>query len=64
MDKTLLPCPFCGGEAEVKRLRRPVGNGMDWSPRCKDSTCCGRIYKRFESKEKATNAWNRRNNNE
>lgn len=60
MDKTLLPCPFCGGEAAIKRVRHRKGRGAEWISSCKRSACCGRIYKRFASMEKAIDAWNTR----
>lgn len=59
VESELKPCPFCGGEAELYATRH-VPHGMDYIPRCKDTSCCGRLSKKYSSKEKATAFWNRR----
>ena len=56
-DHTLLPCPFCGGEAEIWRAsadpKRPAWVG-----------CMGRcavlVSREYETTEEAIAAWNRR----
>lgn len=63
MDK-LLPCPFCGGEAEL--IERTIHGEPDCYVRCKNMcvTQCGKwsddgCYLNI-SKEEAISAWNRR----
>ena len=55
----LKPCPFCGGEAEMK-IHEHIPRGFDYTPRCKDSSCCGRIMKKWNNEETARYAWNLR----
>lgn len=55
----LKPCPFCGGESEIKIVAH-IPHGEDYIPRCKNPSCCGRISKRWGSKAAAIGAWNRR----
>lgn len=57
----LIHCPFCGGEAEL-RVQNHIPNGYDYTPRCKEPSCCGRLTKKYSSKEAAIYAWNRRAN--
>jgi hypothetical protein len=65
MSNTLLPCPFCGGEAEI------VGGPENWTPTFYDpdsggdpiavvcKTCaCGLHF--FDGYAEAASAWNRR----
>ena len=52
-------CPFCGGPAELYTTRH-VPSGTDWTPRCKAKSCCGRLAKKFSTKEAAVAYWNRR----
>lgn len=58
----LKPCPFCGGEAEMGAVRscyshwEPEG----FIPRCKNTKCIGRVYRKFHTAKAARNAWNRR----
>lgn len=58
----LKPCPFCGGEAEIKS--RYIGYGSiglgahDWfAIACND---CRTISKEYGTKEQAIAAWNNR----
>ena len=53
------PCPFCGGEAELK-ITKHVPNGYDYTPRCKKTSCCGRLSKLYSVKETAITMWNTR----
>ena len=55
----LKPCPFCGGEAEMK-VSKHIPTGYDYTPRCKDKTCCGRLSKKWVLKSFAIYEWNRR----
>lgn len=52
-------CPFCGGDAEIYETPH-VPRGTDYTPRCKNPSCCGRLTKKYSTKQKAINAWNRR----
>lgn len=55
----LLPCPFCGGQAEM--IETPhIPRGTDYTPRCKKTSCCGRLTKKWAYRETAVIAWNRR----
>ena len=58
----LKPCPFCGGEAELK-VKKHCPTGYDYIPRCKDPSCPGRITKMWHTKQTAIYAWNRRTDN-
>ena len=53
----LKKCPFCGGDAEVVQHNTYK---RDWTPRCKQTSCCGRLQKKFAYKELAIKFWNRR----
>ena len=55
----LKPCPFCGGEAEM-RVEKHTPTGFDYIPRCKVPSCCGRLSKKWHNKDTAVYAWNRR----
>lgn len=57
----LKPCPFCGGEAQLRVTAHiPASGGYDYNPRCGDPSCPGRITKKWNNKETAIYAWNRR----
>ena len=58
----LKTCPFCGKEAEM-RVQKHCPAGFDYTPRCSDPSCPGRITKKWNSKETAIYAWNRRADN-
>lgn len=58
----LKPCPYCGKKAEMKVDKHPC-HGFDYTPRCSDPSCAGRLTKKWASKEKAIYAWNRRADN-
>ena len=60
-DNELKPCPFCGGEAEL-RIQNHIPKGYDYTPRCKDKSCCGRLTKKYGTKSIAVYMWNRRKN--
>lgn len=55
----LRECPFCGGKAEM-RVEKHIPEGFDYTPRCKEPSCCGRLTKKWHNKETAVYAWNRR----
>ena len=50
-------CPFCKGPAELC-VTRHIPQGYDFTPRCKDPSCCGRLTKKFTSRETAISKWN------
>ena len=52
---TLLPCPFCGGAAEVREWDFPY---VRFQARCVECKTTGRT--RFNERAKAIAAWNRR----
>lgn len=55
-DEGLLPCPFCGREAEPEHLE-----GGAWSIGCPDDDCIGYMsVATFARKAEAIAAWNRR----
>lgn len=51
---------------EIKREENQYGamvytfRAAEFIPRCVRASCCGRSYKRFQSREAAEKAWNRR----
>lgn len=55
----LRPCPFCGGNAELKTYRDNL-RGDKFAAMCQKTDCPGRTYKRRETPKAAINAWNRR----
>ena len=62
----LLPCPFCGGEAE---LIHGTAYAEDYSSQVQCSKCGAKIKEihravDYCADEKAAEAWNRRVNNE
>lgn len=57
--KDLKPCPFCGGQAEMYETRH-IPKGMDYTPRCHNTSCCGRLSKKYATKELAIMMWNKR----
>ena len=55
MSNELKPCPFCGGEAELKCL--PVIKGATWFAACSG---CSASSSSSNTEEEATEKWNRR----
>lgn len=55
----LKPCPYCGGVAEMQ-VTKHIPNGYDYTPRCSNKSCCGRLTKKFTVREVAVAMWNRR----
>ena len=58
----ILPCPFCGGSAEIREVTRHIENNLI-VVKC---TRCGASTKTFSEHrpESAIDAWNRRIKNE
>lgn len=61
-DKSdLKPCPFCGGAIDVVIKKHISKNGgFDYTIRCKDQSCAGRLSKIWTNYYVAKYAWNRR----
>lgn len=62
-DETLLPCPFCGGEAVLDK----VDEGADYRPwfwytvHCSNRDCvCADLCHEYETEAEAIAAWNAR----
>ena len=57
----LLPCPFCGGESEL-RIQKHCGSGAEYeyTPRCKVTSCPGRLTKKWLNSFDAVISWNKR----
>ena len=55
MEKTLRPCPFCGGEAEIVR-----NSSGSYFVRCADKQCAAKTRIYHENENGARLAWNRR----
>jgi len=58
----LLPCPFCGGEADYEEIKCPNGK-INWSIGCPNGAadCTGyQSLQEFARKTEAAAAWNRR----
>ena len=60
--KELKPCPFCGGEAVLKRTNQCYA--YSYSVVCKDKFCRGRSIKPVRSEHVAIEMWNRRCKND
>lgn len=54
MSTKLLPCPFCGGKAEICE----VGDKSDFYFRC--SRCCLSNLVLYDTEKEAIEAWNKR----
>ena len=57
--RELLNCPFCGGSVEMIEIPH-IPRGTDYTPRCKNTSCCGRLTKKWAYRETAVAMWNRR----
>lgn len=57
--KKLQPCPFCGGEA-IMKIQRHIPKGYEYTPTCKNTSCAGRLTKKWLTEAEAIEAWNRR----
>ena len=58
-ETELKPCPFCGRSAEMYKTQH-VPKGTDYTPRCTNTSCCGRLQKKYTTREAAVMMWNRR----
>ena len=60
LDKYYLkPCPFCGKPAEMIETKH-IPEGIDYTPRCTDTSCPGRCSKKYTDKDAAYTKWNNR----
>ncbi len=67
---SLLPCPFCGGEAVFEEVKARADEGVRWSVGCvtpenhmpwRDALCHGnQSMNTYPRKKDAAEAWNRR----
>lgn len=55
----LRPCPFCGGNAELKTYRDNL-RGDTFAAMCQKTDCPGRTYRKRATLKAAIEAWNRR----
>lgn len=55
----LRPCPFCGGNAELKTYRDKL-RGDTFAAMCQKTDCPGRTYRKHATSKAAAKAWNRR----
>lgn len=55
----LRPCPFCGGNAELKTYRDNL-RGDTFAAMCQKTDCPGRTYRKRATIKAAIEAWNRR----
>ena len=55
----LRPCPFCGGNAELKTYRDKL-RGDTFVAMCQKTDCPGRTYRKRATLKAAIEAWNRR----
>ncbi len=61
MSTDLLPCPYCGSEAEIHSFYGSNSDKVLYIPRCTSDTCIGHHHhKSYTSKAEAIAAWNRR----
>ena len=58
-DDGLDECPFCGGQAELY-ITKHIPTGYDFTPRCRKPNCCGRLTKKYPSRDLAVRHWNMR----
>jgi len=61
MDK-LLPCPFCGGEAEILKENHGFGNPFVYRSGCRTIDCRGLVTLALgqHSEKKSIELWNTR----
>ena len=57
LPQAIKPCPFCGGDAEIKRVSEPLSRAAFYAVLC---TVCGISTAHSSSEAHAVEAWNRR----
>ena len=57
--RELKKCPFCGAVAEMQ-ITKHIPSGNDYTPRCTNTSCCGRLSKKYTLRETAVTMWNTR----
>jgi len=65
-EDKLLPCPFCGGEAEISQIPQGFGHPTVYRVGCCTIDCRGRyhIAQGEFKKQAALDKWNQRSNTE
>ena len=58
--KELLPCPFCGGEAEIIDIDKILKLKLRYSVGCSEEFCGARIGGLFKTTNEAIALWNTR----
>lgn len=58
-DIKLKPCPFCGKGAWIRKIEVPRIRTY-YIVQCEDSSCLGRITRKFPTAEMAAMKWNER----
>lgn len=58
----LKPCPFCGGNAQMRQSEDERNGRVSWQAKCANTlNCIGNFISVWEyTEERAAEAWNRR----